>query len=440
MRPLFAAPFALVLALAGCIASPGEDTERQSAEPPALDDPLQALEAGDVSANVHLWGEWRNGASAEVAAHGDLLYVMRAGTVQVLNVSDPANMTEVAVIKGPHRVLDVKLSHDGKYLFVGDDNRLSGGAKGGKLPQTSGGLYVYDVTDPTAAKLVTYQPIGEQRGPHMVAYHRYPDGKEVVFGANGDVSIHVFDREAGTLTEVARYMPDLVLGFNREPEVFDVLYQGWAHDMFPMTEPDGSVHLYVANWDAGLRIVDVSDPASPKEMGGWNDFPSGHEGNLHTVSAEWIGDRRIVVGSTEVGFLVVGGYHYARGTDAGIVYVWDATDPAAPTLLASWENPQGIKSGRDHVPGESVTSTHNLQLEGGRVYLAHYGLGVFVLDVSTPDAQASPGLLGYYHEPDMDTWDVVLHEGVMFTSGGEGVLALHYATDVVGEAGLTSRA
>ena len=431
-------PFALLLT--GCLGA-SQDTVEPQAAPPVLVDALAALQEDAPAANVALLGEWRNGGAAEVAAHGDLLYVMRAGAVQVLDVSDPSNITEVGVVKGPHRVLDVKLSDDGKYLFVGDDNRLSGPVTGGKLPQTSGGLYVYDVSDPAAASLVAYQPIGEQRGPHMVAYHRYPDGREVLFGANGDVSIHVFDREAGTLAEVARYQPDLVFGFNRDPQVLDALYQGWAHDMFPMTEPDGSVSLYVANWDAGVRVVDVSDPASPKELGGWNAFPDGHEGNLHTVSTEWIGDRRITVGAVEVGFAVVGGYHYAMGTDANVVYVWDTTDPAAIELLGFWQNPVEPYSGRDQEQlGEELTSTHNLQLEEGRVYLAHYGMGVYVLDVATPETQAAPAVLGYYHEEGMSTWDVVLHEGVMFTSGAEGVLSLHFLPDVLGEAGLRSRA
>ena len=445
MRALLASLAFVALALAGCVQAP-DDVSSQAA-PVELEDALALLEGGAPSANVELLGEWRNGGAAEAAAHGDLLYVMRGGRVDVLNVSDPEDIVEVGVVEGPHAVKDVKLSDDGKYLFLGDDARLSGAALHGKLPATeatarnTGGLYVYDVSDPAAPALVTFAPVGEQRGPHMVAYHRMPDGREVVFGASGPVTIHLFDRDAGTLTEVARYQPDLVFGFNRDPQVFDALYQGWAHDMFPMSEPDGTTLLYVANWDAGLRVVDVTDPASPQELGGWNDFPDGHEGNLHTVSTAWVGDRRITVGSVEVGFYVVGGYHYLMGTDANVVYVWDTTDPAAIELLGWWQNPVEPYSGRDHqVFDEDVSSTHNLQLEDGRVYLAHYAKGVYVLDVSTPQTQAEPAILAYYAEEGMDTWDVVLHRGVMFTSGGEGVLALHYLPDALGETGLSSRA
>lgn len=429
---------ALALLFAGCVASPVDP----AATPPLPDlvDAAEAYVKGEPSANVHLLGEWKERNGAEADAWRDHLFVMSGNDVLVLNVTDPANLTEEARIASPVRVLDVKVSDDGKFLFVANDGYLSGGAKGGKGPFT-GGIYAFDISDLAAPKLVAYQPIGERRGPHMIAYHRMPDGREVLFGANADVSIHEFDRSGPSFKEVARYQADLVTAFNRDPEVFDALYQGWAHDMFVMDEPDGRTFMYVANWDAGLRIVDVTDPAKPKEVGGWNAFPKGHEGNLHTVSAAWIEGRRIVVGSTEVGFAVVGGVHYARGTDRGVVYVWDATDEAKPELLGVWENPKGEPAGRDQpVFGEDITSTHNLQLEDGRVYLAHYGLGVFVLDVSTPDAQAHPATLAYYHEDELNVWDVVLSHGVTYASGAGGIRALHYAPDVMGHEGLFSRA
>lgn len=430
---------AALLLLAGCVAPP-IDTASTDTPAGTLVDAVAALEAGEPLANFHLLGSWGEKNGAEADAWGDLLFVMSGNEVIVLNVSDPADLREEARVASPARVLDVKVSDDGKFLFIGNDEELSGGPKGGKASFT-GGLYAFDIADLKSPELVAYQPIGERRGPHMIFYHQTADGREILYGANADVSIHEFDRDAKTFTPLSRYQADLVTAFNRHPEVIDVLYQGWAHDMFVTDEPDGSTLMYVANWDAGLRIVDVTDPASPKELGGWNDFPSGHEGNLHTVSADWIGDRRIVVGSTEVGFLVVGGLQYLRGEDRSIVYVWDATDPADIQLLGTWENPQGLPAGRDQpIFGEEITSTHNLQLEDGRVYLAHYALGVFVLDVSTPDLQAAPATLAYSQDADTSVWDVVLSHGVTYASGTGGIRGLHFVTDVLGPEGIFSRA
>lgn len=436
-------PLGLLLLLAGCVTPAStEDGSLSAASVAVLDDALAALEAGEPAANLRLLGEYRNSGGAEAAAFGDLVYVMRAGAVVVLNVSDPADLQEVAVIDPEHRVLDVKLSHDGKYLFIGDDDEGAIPAlveATGTQDTFKGGIYVYDVTDPENAELVTFLPIGPRRGPHMVFYHLTPDGRELVLGANADISISEFDREAGTLTLLSTYSPDLVTGYNREPYVVDALYQGWAHDMFVMTEPDGSVYMYVANWDAGLRIVDITDPARPEELGHWMEFPEGHSGNLHTVSAQWIGDKRIVVGAVEVGFAVVGGIGYAQGAEPSVLYVWDATDPAAIELLGTWENPEGIKAGGRPAPvfDEPVSSTHNLQFENGTIYLAHYALGVFVLDASTPETWAQPKIQAYYREEGIDTWDIIVHRGTIFTSGSEGILSLQFP---LAPADLTSRA
>lgn len=422
-------------ALAGCLAA--DDLAPESTAAPLLVDALASWDAGEPLANMHLVAEWRNGGGQEADAQAGWLFVDRGSEITILDVRNPANVTEAATFAPRSAVLDVKASDDAQFLFVGDDDEASSPPVGGVA--RAGGLYAWNVSDKTAPKEVAYLPIGPRRGPHMVEYHRTSAGDELVFGANADVSIARFDRAAGTLTELSRYSPDLVTGFNRDPNVVDVLYQGWAHDMFAM-EDAGRTLLYVANWDAGLRIVDVTDPEAPVEIGAWMDFPEGHAGNLHTVATEWIGDRRITVGSVEVGYAVVGGVPYALGAEPPVVYVWDTTDPAAIALLGTWQNPDGAPAGRDVVPGEVVTTTHNFQLEGGRVYLAHNALGVFVLDVSTPATQAAPATLAYYREDASDTWDVVLHEGSMLTSGAEGVLALHYPLDVVGERGVTSRA
>jgi hypothetical protein len=274
----------------------------------------------------------------------------------------------------------------------------------------------------------------------MVYYHQMTDGRELVFGANADVSINEFDRSTGTLRELARFQPDIVTAYNRDPEVFDAYYQGWTHDMVVLVDPDtGKTLLYTASWDAGLRVVDIDDPASPVELGGWNDFPEGHEGNVHTVSSEWIGGRSITVGAVEVGFALVGGVHYATNTDRSIVYVWDTTDPANILMLGFWENPEGKPADRAELDG-GEGSTHNLQLEGGRIYLAHYNMGVFVLDVSTEATQAGPALLAFHREPDDTVWDVVLSDGILYSAGSQGVIALHYLADAVGPDGVDSNA
>jgi hypothetical protein len=423
-----------LLLLAGCSSPAAPSADGQA---PPLSDAMAAWRAGNASANVERLGQWGEGA-AEVDACGHWLFVDAGASVQILDVSQPGDLVEVADVTGLPDIQDVKASDDCEWLFVGNDDEASVAPAGGTV--RSGGFYAVDVHDKSSPRIASYLPVGPRRGPHMVYYHQMADGRELVFGANADVSINEFDRATGTLRELSRYQADLVTAFNRDPEVFDVLYQGWAHDMVARVDPATNRSLlYVANWDAGLRIVDLADPSSPVELGGWNDFPEGHEGNLHTVSTEVIGGRTITAGAVEVGFAVVGGVHYATNTDRSIVYVWDTTDPANIVLVGQWENPDKKPADRAEADG-AEGSTHNLQLEGGRIYLAHYNMGVFVLDASTPDAQAGPTLLGFHHEPEDTVWDVVLNDGILYSSGSQGVIALHYAPDETGEEGIDSSA
>ncbi len=435
-----------VLLLAGC-AGPADDPADDPSPPGppsvALADANAAHDAGAESANVERLGQVDVGG-AEIDACGHFLYTDSGDHVDIVDVSDPAAMTLVGTFASPVDIQDLKVSDDCRWMFIGNDEEGSvppvhdAGLPAG-APVGDGGIYVVDLADPSKPSLISSLGVGPRRGPHMVFYHNTTDGRELVFGANADISINEFDRATGTLRELSRYQADLVTAFNRDPQVVDVLYQGWAHDMVVVDRAGGTPMMYVANWDAGLRIVDLSDPSAPREVGGWNSFPEGHSGNLHTVSTDVVGGRTITVGTVEVGFAVVGGYHYAQGTEKSVLYVWDTTDPAQITLLGTWENPDRAPAQRDYVD-MAESSTHNFQFEGGRVYLAHYNLGVWVLDASTPDAWSGPTLLGFHQEPDDTVWDVVLNDGILFSSGSAGVIALHYLPDATGEQGIDSRA
>jgi hypothetical protein len=426
--------------LAGCAGTGGnggsEGGTDSLAPPPA--DALAAYRAGNESANLEVLGGWEAGTQ-EIDAWANYLFVDNGAAIQILDVTNPAAPEEVGRFTGLADIQDVKVSDDGNWMFIGNDDEASIAPLGGVA--RAGGFYVVDVSDKAHPELKSYLPVGPRRGPHMVTYFRTAAGDELVFGANADVSINRFDRASGTLTELARYQADLATAYNRDPTVFDVYYQGYAHDMVVREDAvTGKTLMYVANWDAGLRIVDISNPSTPNELGGWNDFPEGHEGNLHTVASDRIGDRTITVGAVEVGFAIVGGANYATHQDRSIVYVWDTTDPSAIVLLGTWENPAALPSNRDYIEG-SVSSTHNLQLEGGRIYLAHYTMGVFVLDVSTPELQQGPGLLAFRDAADDNVWDVILEDGILYASDeSHGVVAMHYLPDALGDAGIDSDA
>ena len=73
-------------------------------------------------------------------------------------------------------------------------------------------------------------------------------------------------------------------------------------------------HAYVAAGDGGLRVVDVSDPAHPREVG-----------SCDTPGEAW-------------GVAVSGSYAYVAAGDAGLRIV-DVSDPAHPREVGSYDTP-----------------------------------------------------------------------------------------------------
>jgi hypothetical protein len=114
--------------------------------------------------------------------------------------------------------------------------------------------------------------------------------------------------------------------------------------------------VYLAAGDSGLRIVDASDPAQPVERGAF-----------HTP--EWLYD--VAAGPR---LDAPGQVAYLAST--GWLRILDTTDPAAPMEL-----------GHAYIGGANV----GVAVEGSLVYLANATFGLFVYDVSNPQAPLPAG-------------------------------------------------
>jgi len=112
--------------------------------------------------------------------------------------------------------------------------------------------------------------------------------------------------------------------------------------------------VYIADNSAGLRIIDITDPASPSLTGTYDTSDSA------------------------LGVFVEGDYAYVADDKSGL-HIIDISTPASPTLTGTYNT-----SGR----------AKDVAVSGDYAYVADDTSGLAVIDISTP---ASPALTGTYN-------------------------------------------
>jgi hypothetical protein len=138
--------------------------------------------------------------------------------------------------------------------------------------------------------------------------------------------------------------------------------------------------------------------------------------------------------------------------DVPAVTFVDATDYANMKAIGVW----APKTAEEWGDAARTFSTHNFQFIGGKVYLAMYHGGVWVIDVSTPEKLAHPEAAGFFlpSEPrpaslptpglpggfgnGPSVWDVLVKDGVILaTDMPSGLYSIQLAQDA-GSVDLTS--
>jgi hypothetical protein len=321
------------------------------------------------------------GSAEGIAVAGGYAYIAdKEGGLRVVHVSAPANPTEVGfceTVEGASAVAVVAGGSQGHtYAYVAAD-----------------GLRAVDVSTPAnPAEVGLYHMPGSAQGVAVVAS-----------GSQGHTYAYVAADDLWVVDFSAHASPTNV-GLCETP--------GWASDVAVAGD-----YAYVADapvWDGsqyvggGLRVVDVSKPTSPEQVGLY-DVPGWAEGVVVAGSYAYLvgnsgypdydGWLRVVdistaANPTEVGFCdtpgatqgvaVAGGYAYvADGSDGGLRVV-DVSVPASPTEVGFYDTP-GEARGLAVATGEPKGHIY--------VYVADYGEGLRVVDVSVP---TSPTEVGFY--------------------------------------------
>jgi hypothetical protein len=191
-------------------------------------------------------------------------------------------------------------------------------------------------------------------------------------------------------------------------------------------------YAYVADWFAGLRVIDVSTPSAPVEVGsvgpwpGWSQDVAVSGDYAYVVngkSGSWgyfsVIDVSEPSAPAEVGFLwgsrygvaASGGYAYAVGP--GYFEVIDVSEPTAPVEV-----------------GYLYAGGYGVAVSGNYAYIAfgdeYSPRGLYVIDVSSPTAPVEVGLL------DTPRWalDVAVSRGYAYVAMGDYDYRGLYVIDV----------
>jgi hypothetical protein len=412
-------------ALLGVGALPALGTRRSTAHP----GPYQPYGAVDLE----------GAKEAVVSADGRTAYVATTTGYATVDVSTPDRPTVLADVRdpladrerGPLRgIQDVTVDGD-RLLVAGPANTR---------PGALAGLLVVDVADPAAPRDLAFY--GTDYPIHNCVL---ADGYAYLTGNDGDenplVILDVRDAGSGSgsgsgsgpasgddggIDVAGRWsLVDHDARWSVVSPRLRWLHDVWVHDGL----------AYLALWDAGTWILDVSDPSSPAAVGHVSDYALGDllsvpgddarrestelPGNHHYVATDEAGDL-LAVGreawvvrradadsesgdgdraSTESGDgasvrpsgTAPSGPRVDRGGPGGID-LYDVSDPAAPTLRSRIDPPP---TGNPTFAG-TWTTAHNFELRDGRLYSSWYQGGVKRHDVSDP---ATPEELTWWREP-----------------------------------------
>ena len=325
------------------------------------------------SQNCTLIGRWAEGDCYDVLANGNIVYFGNGAYLQIMDFTDPVNPNLLGRIALPSMVRGLALSDN--IMYVANYN---------------GGLRIVDISNPAApVEIGALEKIG-------TAYDLVIDGSYAyVAGGNaGLIIVNISDptkpikvnqlynyswTSTVTVKDNYAYVP-----FGKTFRVMDISDKANAFESGKIDLPDFSEevtiqgnYVYVANNKGGLRIIDVSNPASPMVVG------------------FCLENKRVF------GVKVVNSTAYVASYQYGF-YIFDVATPSNPIELGLLQNVQNIRRSA---------------IQNDRAYLARSSQGMSVINISTITApvEVSNFKTGTY-------WlGLDVKENHAYLSGGENI-------------------
>lgn len=229
------------------------------------------------------------------------------------------------------------------------------------------GFGLYDVTDPAHPRKLALYSAPRTRGSHEI-WLDAKRGKAYVYTAMIESELTTSpDFDPSTNSATTPGTPDFRIIDVSDPTA-PVQVGSWgawqelgiypAHQNFVHSvRVDEQLRLaFLSYWNLGTVILDIADPAHPRYLG-------------RTTPPQ---------GATHSSYLTEGGQLVeTHELDGGLAYVYDLTDPAHPVLQGSFAPPYS-----------DVSTVHDPKVRGSRAYFSWYNLGVVVADIDNPSAPA----------------------------------------------------
>ena len=324
----------------------------------------------------------RGASETVLTPDGGTAFVATGDGFAAVDLSDPTSPEVLAretAISPPGAdgvmadVFDVKYD-DGRLLVAGPANYH---------PDAVRGVALFDVSDPADPAL-----LGGYRVTFPV-HNCYLDGELAYLTGNDGETNPLVVVDVPDATEAGRWSV-----VDRDERWRDVhLSLRTLHDVYVQ---DG--YAYLAYWDAGTWILDVSDPADPAYVADIRERSVADLAKLDGLraareSSEPPGNDHYVAPDPAGNLLAVGKESWnsnfgKEGTTPGPddpggpsgVALYDISDPADPVHRATIDPPPTADPNVNGV----WTTAHNFELAAGRLYSSWYRGGVKVHDVSDP--------------------------------------------------------
>jgi hypothetical protein len=319
------------------------------------------------------------GGNTEFAVQEDVGYIGSLGGegIKVVDVSDPNNpqFLRNISIEGVS-TMDLKVQADPNSDLR---NVLAASTQGSDTDKA--GFYLFDISNPKQPVEKSFTKL--ENGVHNLFVHG-----DYLYATRGGSGMAIYNiSDLSNPVKVAHFALDEGdIDHDDEGEVHDHFI--YLHDIFVQTNGD-KTYAYLAYWDAGARIVDVTNPENPVEAGKY-EYPTG---SAHYAEPTPNGNYLLV--GDEVACGEPGGIHVLDIRDLGDINqssFWAPPEVNAEQCAAS-QNANDESQANNANSHAYAWTGHNFSVEDNLVYQGGYKTGVNVIDISDP---ASPETIAKY--------------------------------------------